>query len=179
MKHAIGPRREMGVRTLFNILGPLTNPAAAPNQVLGVFSRALVEPLAHVLNKLGSEHVLVVHAEDGMDEISIASPTFIAELKQGEVSTCTVQPEDFGYQRGSLASIRASDAADSLAIIHSVFANAAGAARDIVCLNAGAAIYASGLSESLKSGVKVAEKTLASGDAAHKLEQLIEKTTAI
>ena len=111
MKHAIGPRREMAVRTIFNVLGPLTNPAGAPNQVLGVFSKELVEPLAHVLQRLGSEHVLVVHADDGMDEISIATTTYVAELNNGEVSTYTVQPEDFGMQRASLEDIRATDSA--------------------------------------------------------------------
>ena len=176
MKHAIGPRREMGVRTIFNVLGPLTNPAAAPNQVLGVFSKALVEPLAQVLNKLGSEHVLVVHAEDGMDEISIASPTFVAELKQGQVSSYTIQPEDFGMSRASLDTIRAADAADSLAIIRRVFDNTDGPAKDIVCLNAGAAIYAAGLAGSLADGVTQAQQVIAIGSVNDKLQQLVDKT---
>ncbi len=178
MKHAIGPRKEMAVRTVFNVLGPLTNPASAPNQVLGVFSQALVEPLAHVLNRLGSEHVLVVHAEDGMDEISIASSTHVAELKQGEVTTYTVQPEDFGMQRQPLEQIRAADAADSLSIIRSVFNNEAGAARDIVCLNAGAAIYAAGLVGTLADGVEKAGQAIADGSANKTLDALIKKTTA-
>jgi len=176
MKHAIGPRREMAVRTIFNVLGPLTNPAGAPNQVLGVFSKDLVEPLAHVLKRLGSEHVLVVHAEDGMDEISIATPTFIAELKDGEVKTYTVQPEDFGMSRTDLEQIRATDSAHSLEIIKNVFNNTDGPAKDIVCLNAGAAIYAAGLTASLAEGVKKAQKVVASGAVAEKLEQLIDKT---
>jgi len=176
MKFAIGPRREMAVRTIFNILGPLTNPASAPNQVIGVFSRALVEPLAHVLKKLGSEHVMVVHAEDGMDEISIASPTFVAELKQGNVSTCTIQPEDFSLQSASLDSLKAADATHSLKIIQSVFANENGPARDIVCLNAGAAIYVAGLADSLAEGIEKATQVLASGKVNEKLEQLIERS---
>jgi anthranilate phosphoribosyltransferase len=176
MKHAIGPRREMAVRTIFNVLGPLTNPAAAPNQVIGVFSDELVEPLAHVLKRLGSHHVLVVHAEDGMDEISIASPTHVAELKDGEVYTYNVKPEDFSMTRTSLDEIRAADAADSLAIIRSVFDNQAGPARDIVCLNAGAAIYAAGLSETLAEGVAKAQQVIADGRVADKLDQLIAKT---
>ena len=176
MKHAIGPRREMAVRTIFNVLGPLTNPAGAPNQVLGVFSKDLVEPLAHVLKRLGSEHVLVVHAEDGMDEISIATPTFIAELNNGEVKTYTVQPEDFGMSRADLEQIRAADSAHSLEIIKSVFNNTDGPAKDIVCLNAGAAIYAAGLTASLVDGVKKAQQVIASGAVAEKLEQLIAKT---
>ncbi len=178
MKHAIGPRREMAVRTLFNVLGPLTNPAGAPNQVLGVFSKDLVEPLAHVLKRLGSEHVLVVHAEDGMDEISIATPTYIAELNNGEVKTYTVQPEDFGMSRADLEQIRATDSAHSLEIINSVFNNTDGPAKDIVCLNAGAAIYAAGLTASLAEGVKKAQQVIASGAVAEKLEQLITKTNA-
>ena len=176
MKHAIGPRREMAVRTIFNVLGPLTNPAGAPNQVLGVFSKDLVEPLAHVLKRLGSEHVLVVHAEDGMDEISIATPTFIAELNAGEVKTYSIQPEDFGMSRASLEQIRATDSAHSLEIINGVFNNTDGPAKDIVCLNAGAAIYAAGLTTSLAEGVKKAQQVVASGAVAEKLEQLIIKT---
>jgi len=176
MKYAIGPRREMAVRTIFNILGPLTNPAMAPNQVLGVFARELVEPLAQVLNKLGSEHVMVVHAEDGMDEISINAPTFVAELKQGEVSGYTVQPEDFGLQSASLQAIHAQDASDSLNIIHAVFNNEPGPARDIVCLNAGAAIYVAGLAGSLARGVEKAGQVIAAGLASKTLQRLIEKT---
>ena len=176
MKHAIGPRREMAVRTVFNVLGPLTNPAAAPNQVLGVFSQHWVEPLAEVLKRLGSERVMVVHAEDGMDEISIASPTFVAELKQGKVSSYTISPDDFGMNRASLDRIRAADADDSLAIIKAVFDNTEGPARDIVCLNAGAAIYVAGLADSLKAGVAKAAEVIASGAAAQKLSQLVSKT---
>jgi anthranilate phosphoribosyltransferase len=176
MKHAIGPRKEMAVRTIFNVLGPLTNPAGAPNQVIGVFSDELVEPLAHVLKRLGSDHVLVVHAEDGMDEISIAGPTHVAELKDGEVYTYIVKPEDFSMSRSSLDEIRAADAADSLAIISAVFENQAGPARDIVCLNAGAAIYAAGLSETLAEGVAKAQQVIADGRVADKLDQLIAKT---
>jgi len=176
MKHAIGPRREMAVRTIFNVLGPLTNPAGAPNQVLGVFSKGLVEPLAHVLKRLGSEHVLVVHAEDGMDEISISSPTFVAELNNGKVTSYTISPEDFGFKRADLAQIRAADPAHSLQIINRVFDNEDGAARDIVCLNAGAAIYVAGLSGSLAEGVKTAQAVIAEGLAKEKLQQLIAKT---
>ena len=176
MKHAIGPRREMAVRTIFNVLGPLTNPAGAPNQVLGVFSKDLVEPLAHVLKQLGSQHVLVVHAEDGMDEISIATPTFVAELNNGEVTTYTIQPEDFGMSRADLEQIRATDSAHSLEIIKGVFNNTDGPAKDIVCLNAGAAIYAAGLTGSLAEGVRKAQDVIASGAVTEKLEQLIAKT---
>ena len=178
MKHAIGPRREMAVRTIFNVLGPLTNPAGAPNQVLGVFSKDLVEPLAHVLKQLGSEHVLVVHAEDGMDEISIATPTYVAELNNGEVNTYTIRPEDFGMTSADLELIRAADSAHSLEIIKGVFNNETGPAKDIVSLNAGAAIYAAGLTATLAEGIEKAQQVIASGSVAEKLKQLIEKTNA-
>lgn len=178
MKHAIGPRREMAVRTIFNVLGPLTNPAGAPNQVLGVFSKDLVEPLAHVLQRLGSDHVLVVHAEDGLDEISIASPTSVAELNNGKVTSYTIEPEDFAMSRAGLDQIRAKDAAHSLEIIKAVFNDTDGPAKDIVCLNAGAAIYAAGLTTSLAEGVNKAKHVIASGAASEKLQQLIAKTNS-
>ncbi|MES0327538.1 MAG: anthranilate phosphoribosyltransferase [Gammaproteobacteria bacterium] len=177
MKHAIGPRKEMAVRTIFNVLGPLTNPAGAPNQVLGVFSKDWVVPLAEVLKQLGSEHVLVVNAEDGLDEISIGSPTLVAELKDGEVKNYTIQPEDFGLQRADLSTIKAADAQDSLNIINGVLANQSSPAKDIVCLNAGAAIYVAGLVNSLAEGVKRAAEVIAEGKAAEKLQQLVSKTT--
>ena len=178
MKHAIGPRKEMAVRTIFNVLGPLTNPAGAPNQVLGVFSKEWVIPLAEVLKQLGSEHVLVVNAEDGLDEISIASPTLVAELKDGEVKSYTIQPEDFGMQRADLSTIKAADAQDSLNIIKGVLANQSSPAKDIVCLNAGASIYVAGLVDSLAEGVKRAAEVIAQGKAAEKLQQLVSKTTS-
>jgi anthranilate phosphoribosyltransferase len=173
MKHAIGPRKEMAVRTIFNILGPLTNPAGAPNQLLGVFSKELVEPLAHVLANLGSHHVLVVHSEDGMDEISIGAPTFVAELKDGAVTSYTIQPEDFGLERADLASLKVEDAAQSLTVVKSVLANKSGPARDIVVLNAGASLYVAGLADSLSAGVEKAAEVLASGTAQTKLDELV------
>ena len=179
MKHAIGPRKEMRVRTLFNLLGPLTNPAAAPNQVLGVFSADWVEPLAQVLKQLGSQHVLVVHAEDGLDEISIAAPTRVAELRDGKISTYTVTPEEFGMQRASLDTIAVENAAQSLAMIGTVFDDQPGPARDIVCLNAGAAIYAAGLTVSLQQGVERASEVIASGGAKQTFASLIETSNAV
>ena len=178
MKHAIGPRREMGVRTIFNVLGPLTNPAGAPNQVLGVFSRDLVEPLAQVLANLGSRHVLVVHSEDGMDEISIGAPTFIAELKDGAVRSYTVTPEDFGLARGDVAALRVENAEQSLEVIKGVLENKPGPARDIVALNAGAALYVAGLAETLAAGVTKAAGILASGEARLKLDALAAVTNS-
>lgn len=173
MKHAIGPRREMGARTIFNVLGPLTNPAGAPNQVLGVFSEELLDPLANVLQKLGSHHVMVVHARDGLDEISIGDKTEVAELKDGRVRRYSIQPEDFGMTRTPISVIKAADAAESLAMIRSVLEDEAGPARDIVCLNAGAAIYASGLSDSLATGVEKAAEAISSGEARNRLDKLI------
>jgi len=173
MKHAIGPRREMGVRTIFNVLGPLTNPAGVPNQLIGVFSEELLEPLANVMQKLGSRHVLVVHSRDGMDEISIGDKTEIAELKDGRVRRYSIQPEDFGMKRTPIATIQAADAQESLSIIRSVLEDVAGPARNIVALNAGAAIYAAGLETSLAKGVQRADRTISSGEARNRLDRLI------
>jgi anthranilate phosphoribosyltransferase len=179
MRHAIGPRREMRVRTLFNLLGPLTNPAGAPNQVLGVFSADWVEPLAYVLKQLGSQHVLVVHAEDGLDEISIAAPTRVAELRDGKISTYTVTPEEFGMKRASLDAITVNDAAQSLVMIEAVLDDQPGPARDIVCLNAGAAIYAANLAASLQQGVALASEAIASGRAKQTLASLVYASNAV
>jgi len=176
MKHAIGPRKEMGARTIFNVLGPLTNPASAPNQVLGVFADELLEPLAEVLQKLGSRHVLVVHARDGLDEISIGDKTEVAELKGGLVRRFSIQPEDFGVKRTPISQITADSADDSLAIIRSVLEDHAGPARDIVMLNAGAAIYAAGLADSLKGGVAMADAAISSGEARNRLDKLVVLT---
>jgi len=179
MKHAIGPRREMGVRTIFNVLGPLTNPAGAPNQVLGVFSNALVEPLARVLRQLGSEHVLVVHAEDGMDEISIGAATHVAELKEGEIRDYVITPEEFGFERTDIASLSVDSAEHSLSMIRAIFNNEAGPGRDIVAMNAGAAIYAAGLADKLGDGIKVALDVIADGSAQAKLDGLITLSSSL
>ncbi len=174
MKHAIGPRKEMGVRTIFNVLGPLTNPAGAPNQVLGVFSGAWVEPLAEVLKRLGSDHVMVVHADDGMDEISIGSATRVAELKDGAITTYTLLPEDFGMQRADVSALAVDSSEESLAMIKAVFSGESGPAADIVVLNAGAAIYTSGISASLEEGVLLAREVIVNGKAQAKLDALVE-----
>ena len=179
MKHAIGPRKEMRVRTLFNLLGPLTNPADAPNQVLGVFSEQWVEPLAHVLRQLGSEHVLVVHADDGLDEISIGAPTQVAELHNGSVSVYRVEPADFGMTTADLSGIAAADAADSLRLINSVLDGEAGPARDIVVLNAGAAIYVAGLAGTLAEGVTQAAMVIESGKAKQTLQSLVDVSNSV
>jgi anthranilate phosphoribosyltransferase len=179
MKHAIGPRRELGIRTIFNVLGPLTNPAGAPNQVLGVFSDTLLEPLAQVLKQLGSQHVLVVHSADGMDEISIAAPTTIAELKDGNINTYEIGPEQFNLVRNAIGSLTVSGVDESLDMMQSVLGDQAGPARDIVCLNAGAAIYAADISDNLGQGIMKADETIASGAAREKLEQLVAYTNGM
>jgi len=173
MKHAIGPRREMGVRTIFNVLGPLTNPAGAPYQVLGVYSGEWLEPLAEVLGRLGSKHVLVVHAEDGMDEISIAAPTQVAEWRAGKLSRYAITPEQFGMVRGDLKALAVELPEQSLGIMREVLEDKAGAARDIVVLNAGAAIYAADLAASLTEGVERAQQVIASGAALERLQRLV------
>jgi len=173
MRHVAGPRKEMGVRTLFNLLGPLANPAGAPNQVLGVFAQQWVEPLAQVLHALGSHHVLVVNAEDGLDEISMASPTSVAELKDGQITTYSITPEQFGLQRADLAELAVNDEQDSLLMLKSVLDNKPGPALDIVALNSGAAIYAAGLVGSLAAGVSKAQEVIASGAAKEKLNALV------
>jgi anthranilate phosphoribosyltransferase len=174
MKHAAPVRRELGVRTLFNMLGPLTNPAGAQNQVIGVFSRTLTAKLAQVLSTLGSSHVLVVHGSDGMDEISISAPTFVAELKGGKVSEYSIQPDQFGLKSAPLNAIQVNDADEAKEMLLKVLDNQPGAARDIVQLNAGAAIYVAGLAASLAEGVNKAGEILANGGAKHKLAQLVE-----
>ena len=173
MKHAIGPRKELAIRTIFNVLGPLTNPAKAPNQIMGVFDKNLVEPIANVLKGLNSRHVMVVHSEDGLDEFSIANKTYVAELKDKKISTYTVHPHDFGLEEGSLDSIQAENAEQSLALIHEAFSGKQGVARDIIALNAGAAIYVSGLVNSLEEGITKANQTLSDGSAQDKLDAYI------
>ena len=178
MRHAIGPRKEMAVRTIFNVLGPLTNPASAPNQVIGVFDRSLVEPIARVLRQLGSRHVMVAHSEDGMDEVSVSAVTHIAELKDGEVKTYRVSPSDFGFEMSDIASLKVETVAQSLAVIQAVLANTAGPARNIVCVNAGAAIYVSGVTDSWQAGVQMAQSVIADGKAAETLQKLVEKSNS-
>ena len=174
MKHAIGPRRELGVRTLFNILGPLTNPAAAPNQVIGVFSRKWLNPLAETLKQLGSNHVLVVHSEDGMDEISISTKTFITELKNGEIKNYEISPDNFGIKKHNIAELSVYNINESLTMMKSVLDNNDNAAKAIVSINAGAAIYAAGISDSIKEGIDKALDVIESGAAKKKLEMLIQ-----
>lgn len=173
MKHAIGPRRELGVRTIFNLLGPLTNPAGARHQLVGVYSEALVDKFARVLHKLGSEHVLVVNAEDGLDEISLASSTRVAELREGRINRYTITPEQFGLERVSLRSLWVDSAPASLKLMLGVLDGESGPARDIVLLNAGAAIYVADLVDTLARGIAKAKEAIDSGAARQKLDELI------
>jgi len=176
MKHVIGARKEMGVRTIFNMLGPLTNPAEAPFQVIGVYDKSLTTVFAEVLKRLNSKHVMVVHAEDGLDEISIASKTYVAELKNGEVTEWEIDPSEYDMDHAGLEDLAVDSAQDSINIIRSVFANADSAAKDIVCLNAGASLYVAGLAETYADGVALAKKVIADGLAQQKLNQFIEKS---
>ena len=178
MKYAAPVRKELGVRTMFNVLGPLTNPAGADNQVMGVFHPDLVGIQARVLQRLGSRHVLVVNGCDGLDEITISGATNVAELKDGQVKEYTVTPEEFGLQSVPLDSIKVSNAAEAKAMLLGVLDNQPGAARDIVLLNAGAAIYVAGLAETLGQGVKKAAEVIANGAAKNKLAQLIQLSNA-
>lgn len=174
MKYAAPVRKELGVRTLFNMLGPLTNPAGAPNQVIGVFNRTLTGKLAKVLDSLGSRHVLVVHGSDGMDEISISAPTFVAELKDGKVHEYSIQPEQFGLKPAPLNAIQVGNADEAKDMLLAVLDNQPGAARDIVQINAGAAIYVAGLADTLEQGIQKADEVISGGAAKNKLHQLIE-----
>ncbi|SBS28657.1 Anthranilate phosphoribosyltransferase [Marinomonas spartinae] len=178
MKHAVGPRKEMATRTIFNLLGPLTNPANAKSQVIGVFSKELVRPIAEVLKALGSEHVMAVHSEDGLDEISIAAPTYVAELKNGEISEYTITPEAFGIPLQSLDSVQARDAEESLALVKTALdgKGKVNPARDIVAINAGAAIYVCGVADSLEEGVSMAEDMIGGGLAKIKMSELASFT---
>lgn len=179
MKHVITARKEIGVRTVFNLLGPLTNPAGAQNQVMGVFDANWIGPLLEVFKELGSEHVLVVASDDGLDEISLAAPTRIGELKSGEISVYSVSPADFGigpYENFEM--LKVDSAAESLAMLRQALSYENKAAGDIVALNAGAAIYAANLEDDLAAGVEKAKQMLTSGAALDKLEQLVQFTNS-
>jgi len=173
MKHAAPVRRELGVRTLFNLLGPMTNPAGAPNQVMGVFHSDLVPKLAQVLKALGSRHVLVVHAADGLDEISLGGDTYVAELREGDVSEYTVNPQQFGLDNCASEKLAVHNIDEAKAMLHSVFDNQDGPAKDIVALNAGAAIYVGGAAPTLEAGIAQAQAVIESGAAKAKLEALV------
>jgi len=183
MRYAVGPRREMGARTIFNILGPLTNPAGAPNQALGVFAPEWTGRIARVLRELGSRHVLVYHSRDGLDEISIGAPTLIAELKEGEVREYEVTPEEFGLERlqteADMDALRVDGPEASTALMREVLDDQPGPPRDIAVLNAGAAIHVSGATASFAEAVEAARSSIASGAASSTLADLVEVSNAL
>ncbi len=180
MKHVIGPRREIGVRTIFNLLGPLTNPASAPNQVLGVYAASWIPVMLEVLKALGSEHVLIVAAEDGLDEISISAPTQVGELHHGTIRHYTIKPEDFGMaRRNGFAMLQIATPQESLALVRAALTGSNEAAADIVALNAGAAIYAANVVEDLAAGVSRAREIIRSGAALAKLDALAAFTQSL
>ena len=176
MGAVVGVRRELGVRTIFNILGPLTNPAFARRQVLGVYADSLVDVVARVLVALGAQHALVVHGRDGLDEISISAPTRICEVAYGQVRTFDVMPEDLGIQRQPLEAVRGGDTQMNAAIARAVLGGASGPRADIVAANAGAALYVAGAAPTIREGVALARQAIVSGKAMQKLEQLIAVT---
>jgi anthranilate phosphoribosyltransferase len=174
MKYAVGPRREIGIRTVFNILGPLTNPAGAQSQVLGVSSRDMAEKMAQVLQRLGCRHVLVTHGEDGLDEISISDRTTIWEVTEKSFSNYTVAPEDFGFRRAHMDDIRGGTATENAAVLRNVLEGEKGPRRDVVLLNGAAALVAGDLCKNLTEGVELARETIDSGRAIEKLEKFIQ-----
>ena len=176
MKHAAPVRKELGVRTIFNILGPLTNPAGAPNIMMGVFHADLVGIQTRVLQKLGAKHALVVWARDNMDEVSLGAATMVGELVNGEIREYDIHPEDFGLQMTSSRNLRVDSSAESIAKIYEALDNKTGAARDIVILNSGTALYASGVVDSIAKGVTKATESIASGAARAKLEEFAKFT---
>jgi anthranilate phosphoribosyltransferase len=182
MKHAIGPRRELGMRTVFNILGPMTNPAGVKRLLIGVYDATLCRPVAEVLNRLGAEHVMVVHSEDGLDEISAATSTHVAEARDGQVTEFMVSPENLGTTRCSLEGLEVSNADESLGLIRSALSGAPGdtaeRARQVIALNAGAALYVAGLASSLEQGVSNATVLLESGKPWGRVEALVDLTTS-
>ena len=174
MKHAIGPRRELATRTVFNILGPLTNPAGAKRQLLGVFDGALTEALAGVLRELGSERALVVHGSDGLDEITLTGPTQVSELRDGQISTRQIHPGDFGLQVVSAEALKGGDADYNARILREVLDGREGPQRDVVLLNAAAAMVVGGLAEDITAGLEVARASIDSGKARQALDRLVE-----
>ncbi|HIG40112.1 MAG: anthranilate phosphoribosyltransferase [bacterium] len=176
MRHAIGPRKEMIVRTVFNLLGPLTNPALAKRQLLGVYDKQWVRPVAEVLRSLGSEHVMVVHSADGLDEISISAPTHVAELKSGNISEYDISPEDFGLQKSPLAELVIENSDESLLLVQQSLQGSHSGAANIVSINAGAAIYVAGLCNSLEAGVEMAQDAVGAGLAMEKMKEFADFT---
>lgn len=178
MAAVAGVRKELGVRTIFNVLGPLTNPAFARRQVLGVYTPRLVDTVARVLAALGAEHAMVVHSHDGLDEISVSAPTHVCEVRNGEVRSFDIEPEELGVARHSIEAVAGGDARENAQIAREVLGGGNGARHDIVAANAGAALYVGGLAPTLRDGVALARESLASGRAEAKLQDLIRESNA-
>ncbi len=171
-KYAVTPRKELAVRTMFNLLGPLTNPANTPYQVMGIFDKKWVRTAAEVLKKLGSKHVMVVHSEDGMDEISLNAPTHVAELRENKITEFDITPEQFGFTRNDMKSLVVDNAQQSLSLIETALAGTPGPAFDILALNAGAAIYVAGKADGLADGIERAQEIMRSGQALQLMKEL-------
>jgi len=178
MKYAVGPRRDIGIRTIFNLLGPLTNPAMARYQLIGIYSGELVGMIANVLKNLGSARAMVVHGLEGLDEVSLCGPTKVAELRDGQVKEYVLEPEQVGLQRCQLAELHGGSAEQSAAIVRAILRGEKGSARDVVLLNSGAALYVAGKAGTVQDGIGLAAESIDSGKARQKLEQLVELTNA-
>ena len=174
MRHVVGPRREIAQKSIFNILGPLTNPASATRQVMGVYNKRWMNPIANVLKELGSEHILIVHSQDGLDEISIASATSITEMKDGKIFDYEITPEDFGFKTSSLKGLEVNSPQESLELVHSALTGQREEAGAMISMAAGAALYVSEVSDSLKSGINLAHECVNDGGGIEKLNQLVE-----
>jgi anthranilate phosphoribosyltransferase len=178
MKYAVQPRRDIGIRTIFNLLGPLTNPAMATHQLMGLYSGELPGTIAHVLKNLGSARALVVHGMEGLDEISLCGPTHVAELRDGVVTEYMIQPEAVGLKACHLEDLRGGSPEESASTVRAVLQGRKGATRDVVLLNSGAALYVSGAAASMEEGIRLAAESIDSGKAQRKLEALVEMTNA-
>ena len=177
MRHVVGPRKEIGQKSIFNVLGPLTNPASAKRQVLGVYDKKWMTPIAEVLDELGSEHLLIVHSRDGLDEISLASPTYMTEMKDGKISEYEVSPEDFNFETDTLEGLQVNSPQESLDLAKLALQGEHKKASSMICMTAGAALYVSGIANSLESGVELAKRSVESGEGLKKLNQLVEFTS--
>ena len=177
MRHVVGPRKEIGQKSIFNVLGPLTNPASAKRQVLGVYDKKWMTPIAEVLDELGSEHLLIVHSRDGLDEISLASPTYVTEMRDGKISEYEVSPEDFNFETDTLEGLQVNSPQESLELAKLALQGEHKKASSMICMTAGAALYVSDIANSLESGVELAKRSVESGEGLKKLNQLVEFTS--
>ena len=177
MRYVVGPRKEIGQKSIFNVLGPLTNPASAKRQVLGVYDKKWMTPIAEVLDELGSEHLLIVHSRDGLDEISLASPTYMTEMRDGKISEYEVSPEDFNFETDTLEGLQVNSPQESLDLAKLALQGEHKKASSMICMTAGAALYVSDIANSLESGVELAKRSVESGEGLKKLNQLVEFTS--